>query len=67
MSFKLGARQRTVAGRLFVDHNADSLRTTLLDPPMEMVESWVSADVRPGRCGEHWLNAVFIKHYRSYG
>jgi hypothetical protein len=61
MSFKLGAGERTVAGRLFVDHTAESLRTVLSDLPVKMVEAWVSGDMRSGRIGEHWLNVLVIK------
>jgi len=61
MSFKLGDGERTVAGRLFVDHTAESLRATLSDLPLEMAETWMSEDVRPSRGGERWLNAVALR------
>jgi hypothetical protein len=61
MSFKLGLGERTVAGRLFVDRTAESLRTALSDLPVRMAETWVSRDMRSGRTGEHWLNALAIK------
>jgi SAM-dependent methyltransferase len=61
MSFKLGVGERRVAGRLFVDHSAESLRTTLSNLPVRTVEAWASRDVRSGRTGEHWLNALVIK------
>ncbi len=67
LSFKLGVGVRTVAGRLFVDHTAESLRTALSNLPLRMVETWTSEDARPGRGGEHWLNAVVLKRQPNRG
>jgi hypothetical protein len=61
MSFKLGEGEQLVGGRLFVDHTADSLWRALCDFPLEIVETWTSEDVRPGRANEHRLNAVVLK------
>lgn len=58
MSFKLGTGERRAAGRLFVDHTAASLRSVLSALPLDVLEIWTSADVRPSRGDEHWLNAV---------
>jgi 2-polyprenyl-3-methyl-5-hydroxy-6-metoxy-1,4-benzoquinol methylase len=61
MSFKLGTGERSAAGRLFVDHTAMSLRAILSTLPLTIVETWTSEDVRPGRNGENWLNAIALK------
>jgi SAM-dependent methyltransferase len=58
MSFKLGRGERVAGGRLFVDHTAESLRTVLTGAPVELVDTWTSEDVRPGRTGEQWTNIV---------
>ncbi len=61
MSFKLGAGERRVGGRLFEDHTEASLRVALEALPVEVAEAWTTSDVRPGREGERWLNAVAIR------
>jgi 2-polyprenyl-3-methyl-5-hydroxy-6-metoxy-1,4-benzoquinol methylase len=61
MSFKLGVGERTVAGRLFVDHTAASLRAALSGLPVSLVETWTTTDVRPDRGNEQWLNAIALK------
>lgn len=60
MSFKLGEGERVNGGRLFVDHTEESLRCAVQTVPLALVETWLSEDVRPGRHGERWLNAIAI-------
>ncbi len=61
LSFKLGAGERRVGARLFVDHTEASLRAALEALPVEVVAAWTSGDVRPGRERERWLNAVAVR------
>jgi len=61
MSFKLGTEERIAGGRLFVDYNEETLRLSLAGTPVDIVETWLSTDIRPGRSSEHWLNLVVRK------
>jgi SAM-dependent methyltransferase len=58
MSFKTGSGERFADGRLFVDHDEETLRLSLKATPVEMIETWMSVDVRPERSNERWLNAI---------
>jgi SAM-dependent methyltransferase len=58
MSFKLGKGERLERGRLFVDYTEEILRETLRKLPAEVIEAWTSADLRPGRADESWLNII---------
>jgi SAM-dependent methyltransferase len=59
MSFKLGTGTRIKDGRRFTDMTEARLGA-LLDacPALEGYEMWRSADRRPDRAGETWLNAL---------
>ena len=46
--------------RTFVDHTEAMLRRAVIGMPVQMLEVWTSEDVRAGRAGEHWLNAVAV-------
>ena len=61
MSFKLGLGKRVADGRIFIDHIDETLHTALAGVPVELVEAWTSEDVRLGRGGERWLNAIAQK------
>ncbi len=61
MSFKLGEGERMESQRLFVDHTESSLRKALDGLGVEIAEAWTSADIRPSRSSEHWLNAIALK------
>ena len=61
MSFKLGQGERTKEGRLFVDHTEATLRDALREIPVQIVDAWTTEDVRPGRAGESWINAVALR------
>jgi hypothetical protein len=58
MSFKLGAGGHVAAGRLFVDHTEETLTAALGGMPVQLLKIWMSEDVRTGRTGELWINAV---------
>jgi 2-polyprenyl-3-methyl-5-hydroxy-6-metoxy-1,4-benzoquinol methylase len=61
MSFKLGSGERMTEGRLFVDYTAESLFNSLAAVPIDIVETWVSNDIRPNHAGEPWLNAIAVR------
>lgn len=61
MSFKLGTGERVADGRLFVDHSESTLLAVLEGAPVEAVETWMSADARPGRATERWLNLMVAR------
>jgi hypothetical protein len=58
MSFKHGTGERVAGGRRFTDHNEQTLRAALGGTGLALAEIWTTADVRAGRSGERWLNAV---------
>jgi len=58
LSFKQGEGEHRRHGRLFVDHTEATLRRALAALPLRVEEIWTSADLRPGRAGEAWLNAI---------
>lgn len=62
LSFKLGQGERMAGGRLFSDHTEASLRAALAELPLQLVDMWTSADLRPDRTAEHWVNAIAIRH-----
>jgi SAM-dependent methyltransferase len=61
MSFKLGKGERVAGERLFVDHTEETLRDVLGSIPVRITEVWITADVRPGRGSEQWLNAIAVR------
>lgn len=62
VSFKYGNTERISQGRRFTDMTEQCL-TQLLAPlvHLSIVELWVTADNRPGRDNEKWLNAIIKK------
>jgi len=59
MSFKEGAGERMKGGRLFTDVEPDGLRRLLAAVPgLGEPEIWRTADARPGREDEFWVNAL---------
>jgi hypothetical protein len=58
ISFKVGIGERVVGGRLFLDHDEETLRLSLEAAPVDIIETWVSVDARPERSNERWLNAI---------
>ncbi|WP_018260686.1 class I SAM-dependent methyltransferase [Methylobacterium sp. WSM2598] len=58
-SFKHGETEREKDGRRFTDMTEARLRAEFLPATsLELIEVWVSPDVRPGRSDEVWLNAI---------
>jgi len=58
MSFKHGSGERVVGGRRFTDYTEKMLSAALAGTGLTLAEVWVTGDVRVGRIGERWLNAV---------
>ncbi|MEA1051868.1 class I SAM-dependent methyltransferase [Lamprobacter modestohalophilus] len=58
-SFKYGRGERERGGRRFTDLDEARLAELLQQvPELELIETWVTADRRPGREDERWLNAL---------
>ena len=61
-SFKYGTFEGVRNGRYFIDMTEESLETLLQDVGgVEVEETWVTSDVRPGRGEEKWLNLFLRK------
>jgi len=58
MSFKHGTGERVVAGRRFTDQTEKTLDVALAGTGLALAETWETGDVRAGRDGERWLNAI---------
>jgi hypothetical protein len=59
LSFKYGHGERHREGRHFTDLDEAGLLTLLgAVPGLLLRERWITADQRPERHGEQWLNAV---------
>lgn len=61
VSFKQGSGERWSSGRLFVDHTEESLAAVALALKVKVIEAWTTGDVRPGRAGELWANALLLR------
>lgn len=60
-SFKYGQGERAYKGRRFTDLDEPGLSALLARVPgLTPVESWVTADLRPGRAEEPWLNTLLV-------
>lgn len=58
-SFKYGSGEREHGGRRFTDLDEDGLAALVAGiEGLEIQEIWTTADRRPGRESEHWLNAL---------
>ncbi len=58
-SFKYGSGEREHHGRRFTDLDEPGLAALLQQVPgLEEVETWTTADLRPGREAERWLNTL---------
>ena len=58
-SFKYGTFEGERNGRYFTDFTEETFKDFIADiPGICIVEQWVSADVRPGRSEEKWLNLI---------
>lgn len=62
VSYKYGAEQRSVEGRLFSDYTERDL-PVLFPSEGHLIcrEWWVTEDARPDRAGERWLNILCRK------
>jgi SAM-dependent methyltransferase len=60
-SFKHGHGEREHNGRRFTDLDEPGLAALLAQVPgLTPIETWVTADVRPGRSAESWLNTLLV-------
>ena len=58
-SFNYGSGEREHQGRRFTDLDEPGLAALLQQVPgLEEVETWTTADLRPGREAERWLNTL---------
>ena len=58
-SFKYGSFQGERGGRYFTDFTEDSLQIFWKDiSALEIIKTWITADVRPGREEEQWINIL---------
>ncbi|MDD7388765.1 MAG: class I SAM-dependent methyltransferase [Lachnospiraceae bacterium] len=61
-SFKYGNFEGERNGRHFSDFTTDSFASFLVQfPELQIIDEWVSVDVRPGRSEEKWLNIILKK------
>ena len=61
-SFKYGEAEGLRKGRYFTDFTEKTFREFIREKPeMEVTDEWISADVRPGRSEEKWLNIILKK------
>lgn len=61
-SFKYGTFEGVRNGRYFIDMTEENLEKLLQDVGgLEVEETWVTSDVRPGRGDEKWLNLFLRK------
>lgn len=64
MSFKEGEVSGERNGRYFSNFIEDSMRSFLKEiPSIDIVEFFISGDVREGRSSERWLNIIVRKKY----
>ena len=60
-SFKYGKEEKTVNGRFFNYYSEQSLRGLLIENGFEVLESFVTQDVRVDMREEKWVNVVGVK------
>lgn len=62
LSFKQGTGERMKDGRRYTDFTEENLAAFVRTfPEAEIIGVWQTADARPGRSGELWVNAMFRK------
>ena len=65
-SFKYGEAEGLRKGRYFTDFTEETFREFIREmPETEVIDEWLSADVRPGRNEEKWLNIILKKRTAS--
>lgn len=57
-SFKYGRGELAREGRTFTQLDEAALYALLPELPLAAIDVWQTADLRPGRADERWLNAV---------
>ena len=60
-SFKQGEGSRESGGREFTDLTLERLKSLVVAAGLVMHRAWRTEDVRPGREGEYWVNALARK------
>ena len=61
-SFKYGEFQGYRGDRYYTDFTEKSFNDFIIDiDNIQLVEEWISSDVRPGRSNERWLNLILRK------
>lgn len=62
-SFKYGDFEGERNGRYFTDFTEESFTTLIKkSADFEIIETWITGDVRPGRENEKWLNVILQKN-----
>jgi hypothetical protein len=62
VSYKAGEGERSVGERHFRDHTPGSLAAFVAQfGELEVIEIWETADARPDRMFEHWVNGLLRK------
>lgn len=65
-SFKYGTFEGERNGRRFTDFTEEAFAAFLKQfPELTVDDQWISADVRPGRSDEKWLNVILRKDYSA--
>lgn len=63
-SFKYGDFSGDRNGRYFSDFTEESFKQILSNVPgLELIETMITSDVRPGRENEKWLNVIIKRNY----
>jgi SAM-dependent methyltransferase len=57
-SFKCGTGERSSGGRHFADHTEETLVAAIAGLELDVLDTWATADVRPGREDERWINGL---------
>ncbi len=66
VSFKYGLFEGEREGRYYTDLDEERMTSLLAGcVPFEMIDQWISADARPGRGDEKWLNCLLRKGMRD--
>ena len=61
-SFKYGTFEEERNGRRFTDYTEETFSAFIKQfPELTIEDQWISADIRPGRSNEKWLNVILLK------
>ena len=61
-SFKYGTFEGERNGRRFTDYTEETFSAFIKQfPELTIEDQWSSADIRPGRSNEKWLNVILLK------